>query len=927
MNLNKNISIWRGDSTPPTNYHFWIKSNGQQFTFNGEKWVNYVEDIPTASLESKGLMSSQDKAALDELPNSISEAEISSISNTQTANDVTIETHSANQILTTTIPCATSTTAGVMSAEEKVALDNAKQLVNITYDELKSLRDSSKLIPGMQYRITDYEFTTLNPQLKAKPSTFDIIVTADDDHTLNENARAVRRDILQVVTKLNVIDIDGEYAGMVDDFDYYEYEDVMEIDGVVYYKWRKNEEDVTDYFILTDTRIFEGVTAESPYTPIGYGWTDADGQYSEGGSHPDKAVFPADDDVVGPRDYAAWELKYTIDNVLWSASKGQWILTDDEMEFERVGTIEIDGKTYVLWYNKDFDPGFGEGETKGYYASHGEVESNDTALALVDIENKRIVSEDYGQVSYCYKGDSEGKGTILWLKDEYRNSAYYDHHNVLVRNDQGSEWFPTFAADCYDNIIGPYNHKYTSRFEQIGVNIFYRGCYCNRLDANNEWNTFGDSCNSNTFGDSCTYNTFGTGCDSNTFGQRCTSNTFGDQCTSNTFGNYCKNNRFGNYCASNTFGNYCYSNTFDYGFDSNTFFDKCYSNKFGNNCIFNTFGYNCASNTFGNNCYSNRFDYKCHSNKFGNYCNFNTFGDECTSNTFGNKCTSNTFGYNCYLNTFGNGCTSNTFGYKCYSNRFDVDCRLNTFGNNCNSNTFGQRQTSNTFGDSCYSNTFGDDCKSNTFSKNCYSNTFGNNCTYNTFGNGCTSNTFGNKCTSNTFGDECTSNELLETNGYGCNSNTFSNNCSSNTLGYSCNSNTFGDGCNSNKFSNTCRSNTFGDVCISNTFSPSCQGNKFGNNCNSNTFGTGCYFNKFGNRCASNTFGSLCNSNTFGAACQRLSIVDQVSFAYVLQSTNSGSDTTNITINFLPNKTYCQYAGYNSSGELKIWVPADLVQV
>ena len=66
MNINKNISIWRGDSTPPTNYHFWIKSNGQQFTFNGERWVNYVEDIPTASLESKGLMSSQDKVNLEE---------------------------------------------------------------------------------------------------------------------------------------------------------------------------------------------------------------------------------------------------------------------------------------------------------------------------------------------------------------------------------------------------------------------------------------------------------------------------------------------------------------------------------------------------------------------------------------------------------------------------------------------------------------------------------------------------------------------------------------------------------------------------------------------------------------------------------------------------------------------------------------------
>jgi hypothetical protein len=33
-------------------------------------------------------------------------------------------------------------------------------MTNITYEELKSLRDSGNLIPGMQYRITDYVTTT-----------------------------------------------------------------------------------------------------------------------------------------------------------------------------------------------------------------------------------------------------------------------------------------------------------------------------------------------------------------------------------------------------------------------------------------------------------------------------------------------------------------------------------------------------------------------------------------------------------------------------------------------------------------------------------------------------------------------------------------------------------------------------------------------
>jgi hypothetical protein len=28
MSINKNISVWRGDDTPPTDYHIWIKSDG-----------------------------------------------------------------------------------------------------------------------------------------------------------------------------------------------------------------------------------------------------------------------------------------------------------------------------------------------------------------------------------------------------------------------------------------------------------------------------------------------------------------------------------------------------------------------------------------------------------------------------------------------------------------------------------------------------------------------------------------------------------------------------------------------------------------------------------------------------------------------------------------------------------------------------------
>lgn len=66
----------------------------------------------------------------------------------------------------------------------------ATLLTQITYSELKELRDTKKLIPGMQYQITDYECTTTWVDTRSAGHKFDIIVTADSEDTLNENARA-----------------------------------------------------------------------------------------------------------------------------------------------------------------------------------------------------------------------------------------------------------------------------------------------------------------------------------------------------------------------------------------------------------------------------------------------------------------------------------------------------------------------------------------------------------------------------------------------------------------------------------------------------------------------------------------------------------------------------------------------------------------
>lgn len=75
-------------------------------------------------------------------------------------------------------------------AVRKDYVDNKPNLIEITWAELKALRDNSKLIPGRFYRITDYKCTTAQADTQSAGHAFDIIVRADSENTLNEEASA-----------------------------------------------------------------------------------------------------------------------------------------------------------------------------------------------------------------------------------------------------------------------------------------------------------------------------------------------------------------------------------------------------------------------------------------------------------------------------------------------------------------------------------------------------------------------------------------------------------------------------------------------------------------------------------------------------------------------------------------------------------------
>ena len=94
MDLNKNISIWRGNTTPPTSNHLWQK-DGKLYHYDGTSWKENEVDLSTE--ENDGLMSKEDKAKLDSYE-VVTDAEIESLF-TKVAESTTVQRQTSWQKL------------------------------------------------------------------------------------------------------------------------------------------------------------------------------------------------------------------------------------------------------------------------------------------------------------------------------------------------------------------------------------------------------------------------------------------------------------------------------------------------------------------------------------------------------------------------------------------------------------------------------------------------------------------------------------------------------------------------------------------------------------------------------------------------------------------------------------------------------------
>ena len=469
--------------------------------------------------------------------------------------------------------------SGSWNGKTKTEVENEiktkfSNLTEITWSSLKSLVSAGTLIPGMKYRITDYNCTTTQDYTRSAGHQFDIIVEALDENTLSENASAINHSVSNGET------------------DYF-----ADCDLNAWKIWYCLDNDKTRFAWADDTktnnkengrgviyRMIDEFGNDCPYDfkNIQFQRVDANtitvihGEYYDDYSANVESFFNSTKNTV------PFKYQYL-----------RWLTSSQAVE---------------------------EGFSEFLGMTDEQIISSGLYYCILDDEGDPGLLASVTSIT-----DNNSKWLYTFNTTTFTDSSLNGYENNIFSNKVGVHLSGSVMFLSHTCFIGNNCHS----------NTFGNNCHSSTFGNNCHSNTFGNDCDYNTFGNNCYYNTFGNNCYHSTFGNYCYSNTFGNNCYYNIFGNYCYYNTSGNYFYYNTSGNYFYSNIFGKVCQSNTFKDNCFGNTFGSYCHSNTFGNYCYSNTFGNSYTNNTFGTNCYYNTFGNRCTSNIFGSYIQESQFG----------------------------------------------------------------------------------------------------------------------------------------------------------------------------------------------------------------------------------------------------------------------------------------------------
>lgn len=403
----------------------------------------------------------------------------------------------------------------------------AELMVSTTYADLVALRDAGNLVPGMKYRITDYETITTKAGSQAAGHPFDIIVTALDNKTISENASAIQsaRDTNGYFARANLKVWQLKYAldNINGRFDF------APRDSPAYMNVSITAGGTTASALLLATGSKNVINEEEYYIFIdindGTGFASESEDLQAGGSI---LILGGDPPITGtinsveniPPVYNGKGVIYRMIDAQGNSCPYDF----KNIKFLRTDTEDAETYEYTFSYHSANGPkDYSEFVPKKCY---------DNFMADGCWDNVFVV-----MLQTRISGNKFGDGCT-------GNTFGEETYNVI------------FGAECKNNTLAGYNNGcvFGNKCERNYLDttsancIFGNNCLYNKLGKGCAGNRFGIYCQSNTFGDNCIYNSFG---------ERCSNNVLGDECRDNHFGNNCKMINMGSYSLANTFGNEC----------------------------------------------------------------------------------------------------------------------------------------------------------------------------------------------------------------------------------------------------------------------------------------------------------------------------------------------------------------------------------
>ena len=396
-------------------------------------------------------------------------------------------------------------------------------MINITYANLVELRNNSKLIAGMQYRITDYVTTTAQENTRSAGHQFDVIVTA---YSASSKVKMLY---------VGLFSHDGKECHLYESEDHF-------------------IQMLMDFNVVINLSYFN-TSAEYPYTifPSYTRWNN-EGPWSEwstGEEEGETICFKHNPtaNYFNSSNLAAWQIWYSLDN---DAERFAWASNKEA----------ISDRYHIYYRNPSLDT-----TNNGvlYYAWSNEYEDI-TVYTIKEIptEGEFVYDDIFAENSEITKVITKGKGVIYRMIDEWNKDCPYDFKNIQFKRDiyaggggivKGSPGDEDFNVFCYTfswedkeqvimdaSIVGNNGYLLNDEGQIIGVYGNIIKDYITYTEAFESSKIAQRHLNNIVFLSTYSYE--------GRFFYGCYGNTFGNDCFSNSFGNYCLNNYIGNGCNS-----------------------------------------------------------------------------------------------------------------------------------------------------------------------------------------------------------------------------------------------------------------------------------------------------------------------------------------------------------------------------------------